>query len=278
MQPMKFVLSFVSILFLANGYGQYYYNDIMATQATNEQYKLLRANKIHKVKATSYEPDNSVAEGFSLVEDISLDGKRIILNAGTSGGKKESTNNYYDLNRLKRTQSVSNGIDSRTEYSYTDKGFLQKILFTTTDTAMKAGSTETHEWSYNDAGQPVSMLKIKNRTDTIQVELIKDEQGLIIEERWKKKNRGIETYYYYYDDKKQLTDIVRFNARLKKFLPDYLYEYDANGRVSQMTQVSASSASYIVWKYTYNEKGFKAEETGFDKQRTLVGKMVYTYE
>ncbi len=275
---MKFLLTLVCFTFLAEGYSQYYFNDVLATQVSNDQYKLIRANKIKKVTALSYEPDNTVAEGFKLEQEISLDGKKIILNAITSGGKQETTTNQYDLNRLKRTQSISNRIDSRTEYTYTEKGLLQKIVFTSKDTALKSGTSEAHEYTYNETGLPVSMLRIKNGKDTMTVEFIKDEQGLIAEERWKIKGREIETYYYYYDAKKQLTDIVRFNSRLKKFLPDYLYEYDAFGRVSQMTQVSLSSASYIVWKYTYNDKGFKTEETGLDKEKNIVGKMVYTYE
>ena len=157
---------------------------------------------------------------------------------------------------------------------------MQRIVFTTTDTAtaIKMMSAEIHEWTYNEAGQPVSMLKIKNSTDTTVIEISKDEQGLIAEENWKKKNRKVETYYYYYDAKNRLTDIVRYNSRLKKLLPDYLYEYDASGRIRQMTQVSLSSSSYIVWKYTYTEKGLKQKEAGYDKEKKLVGRIEYTYE
>lgn len=275
---MKFLLTLVCFTFFAEGYSQYYFNDFLATQVSNDQYKLLRSNKIKKVTAVSYEPDNSIAEGFKVEQDISLDGKTIILNAITSGGKKESTTNRYELNRLKRTQSVSTGIDSRTEYTYNEKGLVQKILFTTTDTAYKSTTTEAHEWVYNETGQPISMLRVKNKKDTVQVAFVKDEQGMIAEEKWTSKGKPLETYYYYYDEKKQLTDIVRFNPRLRKFFPDYVYEYDALGRVSQLTQVSMSSASYIIWKYTYNEKGLKAEETGLDKEKKVVGKMVYSYE
>jgi hypothetical protein len=275
---MKILQALFCCMFLVSGYGQYYFNDIVATQLSNEQYKLLRANKVRIVKAVSYDADNTLAEGFSLEQDISIDGKKIILNAGTSSGKKITTTTQYESGKLKRTLSRSNGIESKTEYSYTDKGLLQSILFTTIDTAMKAVSTELHVWSYTDEGQPLSMLKIKNKTDTTYIECIKDEQGLVVEERWKKKSRGIETYYYYYDAKKQLTDIVRFNARIKKFLPDFQYEYDDNGRVSQLTQLSLSSASYLVWKYTYNAKGLKEEETGFDKEKKMMGRMVYSYE
>ncbi len=275
---MRLFLSFICAILLTNGYSQYYFNDMVSTQLSNDQYKLLRTNKIRKIKATSFEADNSVTEGFALEEEISMDGKKIILSTALSGGKSSVTTRTYELSKLKRTVSGSNGIENKTEYSYTDKGQIQKILFTTTDTAMKSVSTEAHEWNYNDAGQPVFMLKIKNRTDTTLVELIKDEQGLVIEEHWKKKNRNLETYYYYYDQKNQLTDIVRYNARLKKLLPDYQYEYDANGKISQMTQVSMSSSSYIIWKYSYNEKGLKQKETGFDKEKKLAGRIEYTYE
>lgn len=275
---MRLFLSFICTILITNGYSQYYFNDMVSTQLSNDQYKLLRTNKIRKIKAISYEADNSATEGFALEEEISMDGKKIILSTALSGGKSSVTTRTYELGKLKRTLSGSNGIENKTEYSYTDKGQIQKILFTTTDTAMKSVSTEAHEWNYNDAGQPVSMLKIKNRADTTLVELIKDEQGLVIEEHWKKKNRNLESYYYYYDQKNLLTDIVRYNARLKKLLPDYQYEYDANGKISQMTQVSMSSSSYIIWKYSYNEKGLKQKETGFDKEKKLAGRIEYTYE
>lgn len=275
---MRVLLFFVLVLCLNAGFGQYYFNDVVSAQFSNEQYKLLRSNKIHKVKATSFEADNSVTEGFLVEEEISLDGKRIIQTSSLSGGKTSVVNRFYELNKLKRTQTLFNGIETKTEYTYSDKGAIQKILITTTDTAMKATTVEAHEWMYNEAGQPISMLKIKNRTDTTLIELLKDENGLVIEEHWKRKNRNLETYYYYYDSKNLLTDIVRFNARLKKLLPDFQYEYDTNGQVSQMTQVSMSSSSYIIWKYTYNEKGLKQKEVGYDKERRLVGRIEYTYE
>jgi len=275
---MRSLLTLACVFLFSSTYSQYYFNDIVSTQISNEQYKLLRINKIKKIKAASFEADNSLTEGFLLEEEISIDGKRITLNTVLTGGKQSVTNRVYELGKLKRTQSNSNKIDNKTDYTYNEKGQLQKLVFTTTDTAQKTVSTEAHEWQYDEKGQALSMLRIKNKEDTTFIVFIKDELGQVAEEHWKKKNRNLETYYYYYDAKNQLTDIVRFNARLKKLLPDYLYEYDANGRVSQMTQVSMSSASYIVWKYTYNEKGLKQMEAGFDKEKKLVGKIEYTYE
>lgn len=275
---MRFVLTFVCLLFLTSSYSQYYFNDIVSLQTGSDQYKALRAQKVKKIKATSFESDNTPTEGFSLEEEISMDGKKITLRTATSGGKSGVTTRTYELSRLKRIQSFSNNIENRTDYFYDAKGLVQKIQFTTTDTAMKYVSTEIHEWTYTDAGQPLSMLRIKNKTDSTSIELIKDEKGLVVEERWKKKNRRLETYYYYYDAGNHLTDIVRFNNRLRRLIPDFQYEYDANGRMSQMTQFFMSSAGYLVWKYSYNEKGLKLSEEGFDKEKKLAGRIVYNYE
>lgn len=275
---MRSLLTLVCCFALSSAFSQYYFNDIVSTNLSNEQYKLLRAGKVKKITANSYEADNSLTPGFGLEEEISLDGKRIVLTTAASSGRSSVTNRFYELSKLKRTQSTLNNIDNKTEYFYNEKGQVQKIVFTTTDTVLKAALVEAHEWNYGADGQPVSMLKIKNKTDTTLIDLVKDEQGLIIEEKWKRKNRVIENYYYYYNDAKQLTDIVRYNTRLKKLLPDYQYEYDDKGRVSQMTQVAMSTANYFIWHYTYNEKGLKQKETGYDKQKNLIGRIEYIYE
>jgi hypothetical protein len=275
---MRSFLTVISCLFLLNGYSQYYFNDIISTQTSNDQFKLLRGGKVKKIKAISYESDNSLTEGFLLEEEISMDGKKVMLNTSTSDGKTSATSRFYEMQKLKRTQSYSNGIENKAEYTYDAKGQMQKIMLTTTDTAMKYVSTEAHEWQYDETGKPVSMLRIKNRLDTTLVELVKDEKGLVIEENWKKKGRRQETYYYYYDTAKHLTDIVRYNTRLKKLIPDFQYEYDANGRVSQMTQISLGSGNYFVWKYSYNDKGLKQSESGFDKEKKLIGRVEYSYE
>lgn len=275
---MRSLLALVCCFAFTGAFSQYYFNDIVSTNLSNEQYRLLRAGKVKKIIANSYEADNTLTPGFALEEEISLDGKRIVLTTATSPGKPSVTNRFYELSKLKRTQSTLNNIDNKTEYFYNEKGQVQRIVFTTTDTVLKSSLVEAHEWRYGADGQPASMLKIKNRTDTTLIDLVKDEQGLIIEEKWKRKNRTIENYYYYYNDAKQLTDIVRFNTRLKKLLPDYQYEYDDKGRVSQMTQVAMNTANYFIWHYTYNEKGLKQKEVGYDRQKNLVGRIEYVYE
>lgn len=275
---MKILSSLLVVLFAVTADAQYYYNDIISIQQGNEQYKALRTGKIRKISATSFEADNTPTDGFLLEQNISLDGKKIVLSTTTSGGKASVTTRNYELSKLKRTQTVSGALENRADYTYNDKGQLQKVVLTTTDTAMKYASVEAHEWTYDSKGQPDLMLKIKNRLDTTRIEFVKDEKGQIVEEHWKKNNRNQETYYYYYDASGRLSDIVRYNSRLKKLIPDFQYEYDSTGRLSQMTQISLGSANYIVWKYKYNEKGLKVSEAGYDKQKSLVGRIEYVYQ
>jgi len=119
------------------------------------------------------------------------------------------------MGKLKRTQSYSNGIENKMEYAYDEKGNIKRFTLTTLDTSMNYQSVEYREWQVNANGQYSSILKVKNKTDTSMASLLYDELGNLVEEHWKKKNRETETYYYYYNAAKQLTDIVRYNTRLK---------------------------------------------------------------
>lgn len=258
-------------------FAQYYYNDLVSIQQGAAQYKILRNNKVKTFKVVSYDADDQPAEGFSLEQEISPDGKKITITDATISGKKSTTVNTYELGRLKKAVASGNRIENKTDYQYDDNGRLIKITLTTSDTSMKYTSIETHEWVYDEKGQPVSMLRVKSRTDSTFISFVRDEQGNIAEEHWKRKGSAPEVYYYYYNTKNELTDIVRYNSKLKKLLPDFLFEYDNTGRLSQMTQVLLGNSNYYTWKYTYNEKGLKQKERCFDKTQKKAGSIEYVY-
>lgn len=266
----------VLLVSLTEASAQYYFNDIVSIHQSNEQFKLLRAQKIRVIKAVSFEPDNSPTEGFGIKQEISQDGKKVVFTS-TINQQTSTTTNTYDLGKLKRTVTDNKGISSKTEYTYDSQGRIIKIQFTTADTAMNNTYQETHEWRYDEQGHPESMLKIKDGTDTTHIKLIKDENGDIGEEQWLKNGRLSDTYFYYYNNKQQITDIVKPNVRARKLLPEFLYDYDANGRLVQMTQYSLGNNNHFVWKYEYTEKGLKSSETCTDKTMALVGRIVYTY-
>ena len=274
---MKILLALSAVLFSGVGYGQYYFNDIVATQQGNQNYQILRTNKVKKVIATSFEQDNTPTEGFLLSQTLSIDGKKLVTQSGTISGKKNQVTSFFELGKLKKTQSFSNGIDNKMEYAYNEKGQLKQLILNSGDTSVKYKSNETREWKYLANGQLLSVLKIKNNADTTEALLVLDEKGNVVEEHWKKKQKEIDTYYYYYNTANQLTDIVQYNTRLKKLVPVYVFEYDTNGSLQQMTQLSLGG-KYLVWKYSYNNKGLKLMETCFDQENKILGKITYQYE
>jgi hypothetical protein len=272
----KFLALLTGLMIAFTGFSQHYYIDIIANQQSNNNYQLLKQSNVTLVKGISYEADNSPTENFSLQQQLSRDKRTIVTTATSSSNVTTTTVSYYENDRLKATSDSLNGVANRTDYEYDANGHLLKITSKSIDPEHNGTTTEVHQWFYKQDGMPDHMFKIKNGTDTVKVELQYDEKGNIAEERWRWKNRLTNTYYYYYNDNNQLTDIVRYNAKAKKMLPDYIFEY-SNGRVSQMMQTIAGSTNYLVWKYSYDEKGLKLKDVLYDKNKQVVGRVEYVY-
>jgi hypothetical protein len=57
-----------------------------------------------------------------------------------------------------------------------------------------------------------------------------------------------------------------------------MFEYDDNNRVIQkITTLSTINPDYLIWRYLYDDKGFKTKEALFDKQKELTGRIEYQY-
>ena len=275
---MKYTTLLIIIIFYStNVFSQYYYNDIVATQQSSAQHQLLKVNKIRVVKAFSKEADNSMVEGFMLQQDINKDASKIITVSTVSSRVVSSLTSLYEKEKISKTKEESLNVLNIVDYVYDANGILHTIASATTDTSIGTFSTETHVWLYNNKNQPIQMLKIKDNKDTTNIQFVLDDNGIVIEEHWKKRAKNLESYYYYYNDKNNITDIVRFNTRAKKMLPDFMYEYDANNRIKQMIQVLAGGSNYNTWRYRYNENGLKQTEVCYDKQKKLVGSIEYVY-
>ncbi len=274
---MKLLLTSLAFLFISSAWGQYYFNDLLATAQSQAQYQLLRANKVKKITAISFEEDGSANEKFLLEQELTMDGKKLSTKSGIQSGKTSTVTSFFELSKLKRTLSNSNGIDNKMEYFYDNTGKLIKLSLTSGDTAVKYSTQEYRDWVYGANGLPASIVKVKNKIDISVAKIVIDDDGNVAEEQWSRQNAPLETYYYYYDQQHRLTDIVRFNQKLKKLVPDYVFEYDAKGKLAQMIQLSGSG-QYFTWQYEYNEKGLKWKETCRDNERKLVGKIEYKYE
>ena len=166
---------------------------------------------------------------------------------------------------------------------------ISKTLLLTTIPAMMILATslkEVHQYTYNEKGVPIKMLRIKNDKDTLEVDFILDVNGNVIEEI-EKMQHG-KHYYYYYDDKKQLTDIVRYNIISKDMKPDLVFEYNSKGQLIQMVAVEEGVnkgyynekdvVNYYTWRYFYNDEGLRIIEKCFSRSSKLLGYVEYEYE
>jgi hypothetical protein len=267
---MRLLLLLIFSGFTSMASAQYYFNDILTTRQTNKQYKLLKDNSIQQVTAKSFEADGSLSEDFSLTQQLSQNSTVITTTSEHASADKTISIAQYNNNKIKKSTDSSDHIKSTTTYAYNNNDLLS-ITTVTEDVFMNNNSTEVHS-------VPVKMLLIKNSIDTTVVEFIKDSLGNIAEERWQKKGRTAETYFYYYNEKNNLTDIVRYNIRAKRLLPDFMFEYDEKGTLVQAIQVPQSSADYLIWRYVYEPGGLKLKELCFTKSRQPMGRIEYSYK
>ena len=281
---MKVVLfAFGLFVAITSAKSQYYFTDIVSHRQSDYQYKQLIAAKVTHMQAVSYGKDSTtVSTTFTLEQDIIDGGKKVITKTTlANSGTTIIENNYRNDQLITSLNSIVQPLSTvvtKTAYTYSDQGEILSIVSNSLDTiASVSGFSERHIWQYNDKNKPTKMLNIKNNSDTLTVLFTYDEKGNVAEEKWFRKGQTIEKYYYYYDNDGLLTDVVRFNDRVGKLLPDFVYEYDDNANIIKMTQTIKGGTDYFIWKYTYNDKNLKATESCYTRKNELQGKVVYEY-
>ncbi len=73
-----------------------------------------------------------------------------------------------------------------------------------------------------------------------------------------------------------MTDIVRYNLKAGRMLPDYVFEYNS-GRLSSMLFVPNGSTDYQRWMDVDEANGLTTKETCYDKKRQGGGKIRSSY-
>ncbi len=262
--------------------AQYYYNDIIGTQETNNLMKNYTANKVKTVSATGYDNRGVKATDFSELQEVKENGRLLRSSTINNFNKTTTYSRFDEKGRVTSITDSSAQIQGITTYVYDENNRISMVQNTVKDSANAFDHIETHQWFFNTAGKPEKMWRIISSTgtgaDSLEVRFVTDEDGNIAEERTFRK--GIETsyLYYYYDDKNRLLDIVRFNTRLKKLLPDIMFEYDENDNVVQKTTTTSSlNLGYLIWRYIYDEKRLKTKEVLFNNDKQITGKIDYTY-
>lgn len=276
---MKIIL--VISIVLASSLGascQYYYLDVVGTRQTNEQHKKLAQTGFKKVVASSFEGNSQPSTDFKLEQTITNNGTVVVTNSATVNSGEAFFTSYFTNNLLVKTVDSSNNAINSVLYKYNDGGNLEATIATNRDFDGTLISTEQHVWSYYTNGKPAQMVKIINNTYSLFIKFILDEAGNVGEEKWFKNDRLSENWYYFFNNANNLTDIVRYNRKAKQMLPDFMFEYDAAGMITQMIQTQSVNANYLIWRYVYNPNGLKQREIVFNKQKELLGKIEYNYQ
>ncbi len=268
------ILLFLSSFFCAS--GQYYYKDIIGTKESFELVRNYKNNNVQRVQLNSFDADNTKNETF-FVEQIFT--PRLLKTITRTGDENSATLTSYinELGQIEKTIDSSDALVAVSHYSYAPSGELQIIKSTSSDSSGTFVQTEEHRWEYG-AGKIVRMLRIKNSTDTTFVLFKRDDSGNISEEQTTRKGVAGEPVYYYYNDQSRLTDIVRFNAKAKRLLPEYMFEYSAAGQVIQKITVPSNNSEYLIWRYQYGKDGLKIREAIYTRGKQLTGKIEYVYQ
>ncbi len=277
---MKNTFVLFLLVFAISAHGQYYYKDIIGTKETNSLLKTYTGNNVRSVSLKSFESDGSVSENFQVVQLIDKTVKRMTTITRSGATDESALYSSFDENaRVTKTSDTSGTSVNAAIYTYNAAGQLISLKSTSEDSMKTGAETEDHQWTYNDKGQPVQMLRIINTRDTTIMKFQTDESGNVVQETPYKKGKAGDPVYYYYDGKNQMTDIVRYNYKLKKLIPDYMFEYSDAGQVIQkITVPSNKAAQYLIWRYQYDSKGLKAREACFNKDKQMTGKIEYTYQ
>jgi len=267
-------------LFISAGFNsvkaQYYYKDLISNGQVVADMKAYKENKIKKIVLKSFEDNGSESNGFFCEKKLNKDYTKAELytradisaaSLFTSTFDKEGKLlNTYDSSLLSATQII---------YSYNSDNLISRINSTVRSSDEDFGNEikEDHFYKYEN-GKPSKITRVKNGRDTTDILLALDDKGNVAIE---KDTKNGTKFFYYYDAKNRLTDIVQANEYSQNAKPNYIFEYNNAGLITQMTAVEEGSKSYYVWKYSY-DNNLRIKERCFTDERKLMGSIEYEYK
>jgi YD repeat-containing protein len=259
--------------------GQYYYKDIWNNQQVVKEFNLLKNDNLKTIKIKSFEDDGEPSDGFFCEKKINKNyAQSQMISKSNVTGQSLLVSDYNTNGQPVKTTDDTPTTTSTTEYEYDQNGQLKVILTITKGDDDSEKITETHEYFYDEKGKPLKMLRKKGDVLISTIHFVSDANGNIIEENVEGNNTTDKKYYYYYDDKNRLTDVVHYNERAQRLLPNYMYEYNTLNQPKQMISTEEGGNNYFIWKYTYNDKNLRETEKCFSKERRLLGTIEYEYK
>ncbi len=265
--------------FSLNASAQYFYKDIWMNQQLNKEFAIIKNENIRTVSVKSFEDDNEPSEGFFCERRIDKNyTKSNMISRSIITNQSLLTSYYNERGWILKTVDSTETSLARTDYDYDNKGHIIKITNFTKANDENSGITETHQYLYNANGRLEKMIRKKNNMDISTVNFTTDEKGNVIDEEERIRGKKGKKYFYYYDDKNRLTDVVHYNERAKRLLPDYMYEYNPQGQIKQMISTEDAASNYFIWQYTYNDQRLRESEKCYSKEKRLLGSIQYQYK
>lgn len=261
----------------AGTHAQFYYKDIISNRQLQDEMQRYREKKVRTVNIKSIDADGSDSEGFFCQKKLSKDYRKTELFTRSDLSAPSLFTSYFnEKGKLTETRDSSSLSLTINRFSYDGQDRLKSIssAISSSDDDFRTEIQEMHIYQYNDKNEPLSMTRVRNQTDSSTIYFSTDEHGNVSIE---KDSRTGSKYYYYYDAQNRLTDIVHSNEYKEKLLPDYLFEYNNTGQLSQMISTEEGGSYYYIWKYAYDD-GLRVKEKCFSKERKLLGTIEYEYK
>lgn len=271
----------LSLLFFisATAFGQYYFKDIWTNQQLSKEFAILKDENIRTVSIKSFEDDGEPSEGFFCERKLDKNFTKSEMISRSNITNQSLLVTYYNERGLvtKTVDSTETSL-ATSMYDYDNKGRIATLTNFTKANDEAGEITETHTYYYNANGKPEKMVRKKNNAEVSTVNFTLDEKGNVIQEEEFINGRSNRKFFYYYDDKNRLTDVVHYNERAKRLLPDYMYEYTPQGQIKQMISTEEGGSNYFIWKYTYNDQRLRESEKCYSKEKRLLGSILYQYK
>ena len=263
--------------------AQFYYQDIVNTARTEANMALLKDNKIIAQVVQSFDEDRNSDNDFRCTRELSPNYRQIrSTTVSRSTGYSAMTTYFSNKGKLTKTVDSTRSVITTVIYmrnTNDTSGKIQEVYLTSYEPKTKYKFTETRRYQYDKEGRLSQMIHFHGDRieDSTTVTFTLDSLGQVSEEIESGKGANGRRIYYKYNDQGQLSDIVRYSPTRKKMLPDYIFDYDAQNRLGAMTTVNGETATYTIWRYSYDEKGLPVQEECYGKKKELLGTVRYKY-
>lgn len=272
---MRILTTICLTLALGIARGQHYYQDIISTGQTAATMAQFKANKVTGQIVRSLDANQETDNDFICVRTTQAPYRTLkAVTQSRNSGRSVLTSTFSTSGRLTKTVDSTEHTISTVQYKYTEKGWLEDVESGVRGREDKYRLQEKHRYEYDSTGRLLRMILRKGNADSIIVTFKTDKDGRVIEEM----EPGRQRIYYNYDAQGKLTDVLRYYPARKRMLPDYSFEYGADGKLAAMTVVTPETGDYLIWKYSYDEKGLAQREDCYGKGLELLGRIAYKYE